>query len=335
MVKKKGHATVEQSEEAKAKKKFDFSKVNYWMVATVLLAIILLVFISVDSFSTISKKTAGETVTNFLVSAYGLTASDVNITSVTSEGDIYLVNFSVQSQGGTFAVSNDGDYVGQMIAISTFKKVATTTTNTPASTDVPKSDKPKVELYVMSYCPYGVRAENNILPLVKLLKDVVDFKVRFIVTMNGDAISGAKSLHGLYEAKQDAVQMVIQQKYSSKFWSYIEAFNTKCYSLGYSDTAKADTCWKAEATKLGIDAKAVETAAYGAEGVSLLKAEEAASQSAGASGSPTLVINGVQSQAIYSGTEATQSAICGAFNKAPSVCGEVVTSTAAAPTGSC
>ena len=41
--------------------------------------------------------------------------------------------------------------------------------------------KPQVELFVMSYCPYGVDAEKELLPFFSKHIDEIDFKLRFIV----------------------------------------------------------------------------------------------------------------------------------------------------------
>ena len=39
-----------------------------------------------------------------------------------------------------------------------------------------KSDKPKIELFVMSYCPYGTQIEKGILPVLETLGNNVDFE---------------------------------------------------------------------------------------------------------------------------------------------------------------
>lgn len=110
-----------------------------------------------------------------------------------------------------------------------------------SSIGIPKSQKPVVELFVMSYCPYGVNAENNILPLVKLFSDKVEFKVRFITSINGNTISSVNSLHGEKEAKEDARQIAIMKLYPESFWDYLKEFNSKCYGSG-SSSASSGSC---------------------------------------------------------------------------------------------
>ena len=262
-------------------------------------------------------------------------SSEVGLVNVTNEAGMYKVTVEAQGQDIPVYVTPDGKYYTLTLSPIS-QEVSTTSSDTAVQENIPQTAKPKVELYVMSFCPYGVKAENNILPVLDLLKDKIDFKVRFIVNVNGNTINDTSSLHGLEEAKEDARQLIIMKDYASKFNDYLKQFNEKCYQYS-QDAANLDKCWKEVATSLGMNVKSIETAAYGTEGVNLLKEEASASGSNGISGSPTLLINGVQSSSIYSGTDATQQAICSAFNSAPSECGTKVASnsTTDAPAGSC
>lgn len=100
-----------------------------------------------------------------------------------------------------------------------------------------KTDKPVVDLYVMSYCPYGVRAENNLAPLVKLFGNKVDFNIRFIAQVQGDSVESIDSLHGIKEAKEDLNQIAIMELYPEKFWDYLNEFNNVCYGGGASSSS--------------------------------------------------------------------------------------------------
>ena len=74
-----------------------------------------------------------------------------------------------------------------------------------------KSARPSVELFVMSFCPYGVQAENAMGPVVDLLGSKADIKIRFIATVNGATPDTVRSLHGLSEAKEDLRQLCIMR----------------------------------------------------------------------------------------------------------------------------
>lgn len=315
----------------------DKMRENPWIIATCVLGVLLVVVLFVNGFGgmtggVVSSNTASTNLLNFIKSQG---QGEATLVSAAKEGALYKITVNYKSQDIPVYVTTDGKYlITNPIALT---GSATAPAQAPPAAEVPKTAKPKVELFVMSFCPYGLKAENNILPVVKLLGSAIDFKVRYIVQVSGNTMNDVQSLHGINEAKENARQLIIARDYSSKFYDYLSQFNSKCGALS-QDAAGLDVCWKGIATGLGIDSAKVETAAYGADGIGLLKIEEAAANSYGVSGSPTLVINGVQSESIYGGTEPAQTAICGAFTKAPSTCGTAATAPADAgnaPSGSC
>ena len=87
--------------------------------------------------------------------------------------------------------------------------------------------KPDVELFVMSYCPYGVQAEQELLPFLETYGDTIDFKLRFIIgkeeTSAEDASGDIKftSLHGEPELMENKRQMVIAELYPDKLFDYL------------------------------------------------------------------------------------------------------------------
>ena len=85
------------------------------------------------------------------------------------------------------------------------------------------SMKPQVELFVMSYCPYGVTAEEELLPFFRKYGDTIDFKLRFIANEAEDADGelAFTSLHGAAEVFEDLRQMVIAELYPDKFFDYL------------------------------------------------------------------------------------------------------------------
>ena len=344
MKSEKAGEVVSKSSEAsvvheKKNKILSLMRANPWIVSTAFLAIILLVVLMFSGSGEVSSSTIGNKAVSFINDQLLAGKGKVVLDSVSEKNGLYEVTVDYNgNRVPTYFTKDAKFFVGDpSVLISlTGNAVSDGSSNSKASAVVPKSDKPKVELFVMSFCPYGVKAENNILPVIKLLGNAIDFKVRYIVNVGGSKIEDVSSLHGLFEAKENARQLIIARDYPSKFLSYLEQFNAKCYSIG-DDKNKLDTCWKGIASGLGMSSTKIESAAYGSDGVNLLKAESTASNGYGVSGSPTLVINGVVSSSIYSGTEAVQAAICGAFNDIPASCGTKVVSsdTSSAPAGSC
>ena len=245
---------------------------------------------------------------------------------------IYDAN-SAKVQDTSILLSADGAYLVGGIqdmsqAIPTQEEPIAETT-----AEVQKSDKPKLELYVMSFCPYGVQAEQALSPVVKLLGSKADIEVKFIVSLSGDTPADVSSLHGAGEAAEDLRQVCINKLYPDKYWNYLDLIN-EAYSSGQVSASNAADKWSAFAAQAGIDAKAVEACAQ-ADAMAIIKQDNADSTKYGVSGSPTFIINGAIAN-VSRTPDGIKTAICNAFNTAPAECDQVLTASAAAtPTGGC
>ncbi len=188
-----------------------------------------------------------------------------------------------------------------------------------------KSTRPTVDLYVMAFCPYGTQAETVMNPVVGLLGSKADIRLRYITKVTGTTADSVNSLHGPVEAQEDLRQICIQKYYPEKLWTYIARFNEACYPAS-ANTETQKACWMNASAVAGIDMEKITACASGPEGISLLKSDEADSNKNGASGSPTLIINGVT----YSGArtpEGYKQAICNSFENAPAECNTTLSTT--------
>ena len=90
---------------------------------------------------------------------------------------------------------------------------------------IARMGKPTLELFVMSYCPFGVQAEEKIIPIVKELGDKIDFKLQFIAQEKAEPsaqdITPFTSLHGYPEVAENIRQLLIAQEYPEKYLDYI------------------------------------------------------------------------------------------------------------------
>ena len=147
--------------------------------------------------------------------------------------------------------------------------------------------KPDIELFVMSYCPYAVKAEQELLPFFEKYGDTIDFKLRFIVgkeeasVENGSGKIEFTSLHGEPELIENKRQMVIAELYPDKLFDYL---------LCRAD--HLEEAWVNCAKKVGLDigriAETVETEKITLDLVKEIQRKEALN----IKGSPTLVIDG-------------------------------------------
>jgi protein-disulfide isomerase len=158
----------------------------------------------------------------------------------------------------------------------------------------------KVELYVMSQCPFGVQAENGVLPALQKLDTYVDFHLDYIVTQKGEG--EFNSLHGPNEVAGNIAQLCVKEKYPDKFFDFLD-----CQNKNYRDVQNN---WKACAEKLTIDAAKLTECKDGQEGKKLLAASALRSAQAKAEGSPTIKVNGKPYNSSRRGADDFVRAIC-------------------------
>ncbi len=314
--------------------------INLWMVTTAVLGIALLILIalflqsggSTTPSGTVSAETCGARMITYINDNFVQAGSQAVFEKAVERNGVYQINTTYQ--GNTISVYATQDCELLFLDYVDVKNTTPvpTTTVTPPSTPV-KSAVPVVDLYVMSFCPYGVQAENSMKPVVDLLGSRANVTIRYIASVNGNTINNVSSLHGLNEAKEDARQLCIMQKYPGQYWSYLMQINSQCYPLASNGTA-LDACWKQVATGLGIDVVQIESCAYGSEGLALLRTSEEKVDQYGVTGSPTLFINGQK----YSGSrtpEAFKTAICNAFQTMPAECSMNLSTNVTPASGSC
>jgi hypothetical protein len=322
----------EHSHEHHKKNLTNHFRENPWMLATlicgVLIVVLLISTISGGLTGNVSSKAAGEKVLNFYQSV-GI--ENLSVDSVKEVSGLYEVDLSYKGKIIPIYATKDGKAFTESLT-----PLQDSSSNSNTQTTVPKSDKPKVELYVFAYCPYGTKMERAMIPVVKLLGDKIDFTIRQIGAMHGD-----------FEKVEAQRQLCIEKNYPDKYLDYILAFDTNaavgsCQSDAYNQcSGKGDSCitplvktcvaplTDSIFSKLGIDASKINSCMT-SDGVSMYNTEVSNANSKGVSGSPTLMINGVNSQADRS-PEGVKGAICSAFNNVPSECSQKLDTNQASP----
>jgi len=270
----------------------------------------------------ISSQEAGNKAIDFInknLVREGVTAS---LKEIKEESGLYKATIKItQTEGEQDAdiyVSLDGKFlfVNPPIEIKEIEK---------KPTETPKTEKPDVKLFVMSFCPYGNQAEDLIKPVMNLLKDKIDVKLNYIVSKGSDGKYA--SLHGDQELNQDVREICVFKYQKDKFWDFVYKINEKCTSQN------ADTCWEQQAKDLGIDTEKIKSCQQ-TEANALLAEEEKLVQQYGVSGSPQLFINGVE----YNGertSEGYKNGICAGFATSPQECQQTLSTEAGAATGGC
>lgn len=150
---------------------------------------------------------------------------------------------------------------------------------------VARMGKPTLELFVMSYCPYGVQAEERIIPIVKAFGDKIDFRLQFIaqekkVASAGD-ITPFVSLHGYPEVAENIRQLLIAQEYPDRYLDYI-----------WCRGKKLNKSWENCAEKLGIDVDRIQMLFNAPEAEQLFRENIKRAAVLGIKASPTILVDG-------------------------------------------
>ena len=278
---------------------------NNWAISTVLLSVLLLVGF-VFTFSgnvcgaTITSDEAGQKVVGFLSSQ----GTEAEVVSVSEINGLYEITLTANGQEGALYITKDGNNLIPQPIPLTGNVVQDTPEETQTPTpEVTKSDKPIVELFIMTHCPYGTQAEKGFIPLLESFNKA-DAKIRFVHYFMHEP-----------EETETPRQVCIREEQADKFLPYLREF------------------LKAGSTEDALEAANIDTEKMD-ECISSGKAEEyynedkALSESYGVRGSPALVVNG---KIIQSGRDAASylATTCAAFNDAPEECGTLTLSNTA------
>jgi hypothetical protein len=242
--------------------------------------------------------------------------TQADIKSIAKEGDLYKVTISVGGQEVPLYVTRDGKKLIQQ-PIDLDQKPDAQAANTPATptatTAEQKTAVPTVDLFVMSYCPYGLQMERGILPVVEALGSKIKFNLKFV----------SYTLHGQKEVDENVNQYCIEKTQPTKLDAYLKCF--------WKNSAGASVaCMKT----VGINAAQITSCVADAnkqfnptEKSFSINADE--NTKFGVQGSPTLVVNGTT---LSSGRDSASilKAVCSGFTTQPKECSAALSSTSPA-----
>ncbi len=140
-----------------------------------------------------------------------------------------------------------------------------------------KVDKPLLEAYVVSKCPFGLQMQRAMAEAVKNIPALAEFvKVRYI----GEIYNGAvTAMHGDAEAEENLRQICIREEQPEKYWDYISCHIKAGDVNGCLDTA-------------GIDQNKLSTCVKdSSRGIAYAKEDFSLNSKYNITGSPTLVLN--------------------------------------------
>ena len=298
--------------------------------------ILLLSFccLSLSACMNISKEAAGLKANTYIQKNLLQNGLESKVDNVTDGGSFFEVDLQVIKNGkpadnAKVFVSKDGSLLSLGPTYNLNKPHLSQVANKSTSSKtakIPQRQKPTIEMYVMSGCPFGLQAEESLEPVVKLLKDKINFTPHFIFYKKYrgggsnyclDEENRFCSMHGVEEAREDIRQLCIWNQQKTKWWDYIQKFNKEC-SIDQTTGITAN-CSKKVATKVGLNFAQIEKCLK-VSAQKLAAKEQSLTEKKGISGSPTILINGTR----YNGSREPNtilSTICNSFKgKKPQAC---------------
>jgi len=278
---------------------------------------------------------------------------DPSLSVVITDGNnapttVYTFNYKLQQEGITLEEGTFYSTGNNLMAEREPNLEGTTITPGDPETDptvTTKSETPAVDLFIMSFCPYGLQAVGIFDESIKLLSEEINFNMGYVIYSDyasGYGLPATEyclteeenycSMHGIEELNEDVRELCIQRDQKDKFWPYMDLLVAD-YEAGQVSASNIASKWKGYAEAAGVDIAAVE-ACQASDAATLLEEQVVLNARYGVRGSPTALINGTA----YNGartSEGFKTAICSSFESAPESCGTELSDTSQAAAGSC
>ena len=192
------------------------------------------------------------------------------------------------------------------------------------SADIPKKEKPEVELFVMSHCPYGTQIEKGILPAINALGGKVKFDLKFV----------DYAMHGEKEIDEQLRQVCVQDqgklnKYLSCFLDKGDSGAAQCLKDAGVDTKKMNSCVADLDKKFKVKENFKDKNKWESS-YPPFDTHKADNQKYGVQGSPTLVVNGEKVNSARDSASLLNT-ICAGFESQPEECDANLSTATPAP----
>lgn len=258
----------------------------------------------------------------------GQTAS---LNSVSEESGLVKINITIAGSTFDSYISKDGKLLfpeairidggnseGQTNQNTTNQQATSPTPSGPAP-ELAKVDKPLVEAYVVSKCPFGLQMQRVFSDIVQNAPELAqNLKVRYIGSVSNGVVT---AMHGDPEAQENLRQICIRDEQGSKYWNYVSCHIKAgdvagCLSSTGIDTNKLNSCMSDKN-----------------KGIVYAQKDFDLNTKYGIQGSPTLIVEGKEiSEFSFGGraSEAIKKIICQSYKNPPDSCNKILNTAEAA-----
>ncbi len=297
---------------------------NTILIAVAFLGVAFTAFLILDN-NTMPANTLAQNAVDYLNKNFAQNGQNATLGDVSKENGLIKMGVKMGNNTYDMYITKDGKLLfPQAIAIDSEITEQTTNEDTAPATrktadSLKKVDKPLLEAYVVSQCPFGLQAQRAMEDAVKNIPSLAQyFKVRFI----GNIVNGKiTAMHGEKEALENSKEMCIREEMPDKFWPYIAC---------YIKAGDGNGCL----SKVGIDQNKLNTCMTdSSKGLAYAKEDFDLTDKYGISGSPTFILNGEEiSESDFGGrsSEGMKTMVCSSSSTQPGFCSTKLNTTPAA-----
>ena len=157
-----------------------------------------------------------------------------------------------------------------------------------------------MQVFIMSYCPYGLQMLKGLLPVWEKFENKANIELRFV----------SYTMHGQKEEEENKRMICIREEQYPKLIPYLKCYaqsgdHESCLAQANVDTGKLESCM-----------------AERADGY--FQEDKELNEKYGVQGSPTTVIDGKVVEIWPRSPEDIKKALCEAFSTQPSECSETL-----------
>ncbi|MEM4152553.1 MAG: hypothetical protein QXK80_00310 [Candidatus Pacearchaeota archaeon] len=212
----------------------------------------------------------------------------------------YPKGFVKELNSTHITIDSNHPFAGQKVIIkiilNDIKKIKTSGP-TGAATKIPGA--PTLQVFIMSYCPFGLQAVKGLLPVWEKFQNKANIELRFV----------SYTMHGQKEDEENNRMICIREEQSSKLIPYLKCF---------VEAGDASGCIK----KTGIDENKLSSCMT-TRASKYMEEDKALNEKYGVRGSPTFVLDGKEANIYPRDPQSIANAICNAFKGSkPNVCSE-------------
>ena len=178
-----------------------------------------------------------------------------------------------------------------------------------------KSEKPNVDLYVMSYCPYGTQAQKPFISIMKKFDEITNIDIKYVPYVMHNSQG---------EGEENLLQHCIKTTQKEKFVSYLSCFlkdwNSKeCLEETWIDETKLETCVKETDEKFEITKNLADKSKKFPD----FNINKDSALKAWVKSSPTLVVNWLRVVVTNRTEKGFAKIICSTFKTTPEICKDI------------